>query len=390
MKLTIPRKTGKFSFEAQGKTISQHLGRILELTKEASLSGSIVQHFIGSSNGQLFVLGYSSEVLGIEIIPNSALTGEGMASLDAEAVRNVLKSKAMTKFEYDDSLFSWSCGRSRGSFPTKTILPDTSIYCNQRLQLSSTEKPLPKAILACLTEGTKTVELRDVYKIESTLVTHLICKKDNPLFVMSYDRYHSATYTSDVICDRDFQVSMPTKLFQIVSKYTNDSETNAQFFVDSSGLRVVSDNFVLDLPPVQVNQGEVNSMLSLVDSMRLWSRFKLSSDSLTNIKDALSLTDPKGGSSFALDVNHDKKRLRLQMVSNRGNAEESLKLKDDKSTMGNFNAKVDPRLLGDVVKKLSGDVKVEVFGRGQESEPSVIRLSSESEGKKIGCWSSLL
>lgn len=389
MKIQIPRKTGSFAFEAKGRDISQHLAKILELTKEASLSGSIVQHFIGVYQGRVFVLGYSSEVLGLELIATVG-TGEGIASIDADAIRSVLKSKEQTSVTFEGSEVSWKSGRAKGTFPTKTLLPDTAIYVNNRLSQVSDAPPLPKKLLQNLTEGTKITELRDIYKIEATLVTHLVCRKGDYLQIVSYDRYHAAMFQSDVKSDRDFQVSMPTKLFQIVSKFTSAQDTEAKFYVDATGLRVVSDTYVLDLPPVQVNQSELNMALSMVNNMRLWSRFKLSGDSMTNIKDALSLADPKGGSSFGITVDADKKRLKLDMVSTRGNTTETLKLKDSKSSMGSFSSKVDPRLLIDVVKRISGDSMVSVYGRGEMPEPALIQIATDLDGKKFECWSALL
>lgn len=386
MKFNMPKPNGAFKFALEGKDIANTCSRILELTKEASSAGSIVQHLIGVSKGFAFCLGYSPEALVVERIGIGQ--GDGFASIDMEAVRDITKSKKTVEIENGQEELLVSSGRSKSKLPISTCQPDTVAYVNIRLEeTAQTVDPLPANMLACLIDGTKSVEIKDVFKLEKTLITHLVCRKGKPLQVFSFDQHHAVTYQSDVKGDRDFRLAMPSKLFQIVSKFaTKSKDDDTRFFIDSSGLRLEATDYTMILPPVQTNKNDVDMMLGFEDMLRTWAQFKMPEEMVDSIKSSLSLADPNGGSSFEVKITtKGKGKVNTRLVTARGESEERYPLKNSK-VVEDITVKIDPRLLTDIIRKVKGDVTTKVCGLSDR--PSVILLRSSD--KVITCWSSIL
>lgn len=391
MKFQIPFTQGKFEITLDGNDLAQACNRVLELTKEATASGSIVQHILGvDEQGFGFVLGYSPEALVVERLAEGK--GKGFGAVDLEAIRDLAKKRKKIDVFMTDSSLLIESGSFQSKLPVSTPQPDTVPYVSSIVMGTATgTAALPKQMLACLTEGTKLSELKDVYKLERTLVTHLVCEKKTPLRVMSYDQTHAAIYTSDVKGDREFRVAMPTKLFQIVSKFTSSSEADTNFFVDESGLRVESENYLLVLPPVQVNRNEVTATLNFEETLRTWAEFTITDSLVESIKASLSLTDPKGGSTFEMKLSAKKKgKIRIRMISSRGETEESHGLNGKFEVVeGNDEVlvKMDPRLLQDIMKKVKGETKIKICGRAS-NPPSLILFNSIENN--LLCWGVLV
>lgn len=386
MKFMMPKANGAFNFTLEGKDIAATCSRILELTKEASSAGSIVQHLIGVSKGFAFCLGYSPEAMVVERI--GVGQGDGFVSIDMEAVRDITKSKKSVEVENSGDELLLKSGRSRAKLPIATCQPDTVAYVNIRLEETAQEvDPLPSTMLGCLIEGTKNVEIKDVFKLEKTLVTHLVCRKKEPLLVFSYDQHHAVTYKSDVKGDRDFRLAMPSKLFQIVSKFaTKSKDDDTRFFIDSSGLRLEATDYTMILPPIQTNKNEVDMVLTFEDTLRTWAKFTMPEEMVDSIKSALSLADPNGGSSFELKIaTKGKGKVKTRLVTSRGESEDSYPLKKS-NVVEDIAIKIDPRLLTDIIRKLKGDVTAKVCGFSDK--PSIILLRSGD--KTTSCWSSIL
>lgn len=305
-----------------------------------------------------------------------------------EAVRDITKSKKTVEIENGQEELHVVSGRSRSKLPIATCQPDTVAYVNIRLEETAQEvDPLPATMLACLIDGTKSVEIKDVFKLEKTLITHLVCRKGKPLQVFSFDQHHAVTYQSETKGDREFRLAMPSKLFQIVSKFaTKSKDDDTRFYIDSSGLRLEATDYTMILPPVQTNKNEVEMMLGFEEMLRTWAEFKMPEEMVDSIKSSLSLADPNGGSSFEIKITtKGKGKVQTRLVTSRGESEERYPLKNSK-VVEDITVKIDPRLLTDIIRKVKGDVTAKVCGLSDR--PSVILLRSSD--KTITCWSSIL
>lgn len=384
--LKLSKSGDVFEFECEGKVLSAVAARVADLAKEAASSDSIIQTLVGVAGGRAFVLGYSPEVLVIEFLEAEANENlESFVGIDLIAVRDICKNKAKVSVSSESDSLSIIAGRSKTRLNVSSVPPDVVPYVNSKFRDSEGTDPLPSEVLTALNYGTKTVEIKDPFKIEATLVTHLVCQKKKPITVLSFDNYHAAVYTSPTNADRDFTVSMPTKIFQLVAKFT-DKVQDAKIFMDSDGLRVMSPNFMLVLPPVQANIAQLKQVLEFEKAMRKWGTLELKAEHLDNIKASLSLADPKGGSTLELNCKSDSKLI-ISMHGSRGESQESVKLKKGSSIVEPMVVKLDPRLVGDLMRKLKGATTFKVLGDG--NSPKLLTLASDEDGK-LRCWSAIL
>ena len=362
MKIKISDKVKPFTFTIHAKDLLGHLARLEGVTGYTSKSDSGRHHLFISYKGSLFLLGYSDTTYGIIKLADVDLEGDGTFNCpDPARLRQLLKNRAEMQFNYDGEQLKFRSvkGKFSGSLNATPLTADQIPRIEEYVKNKAGEaEPLSSELLNKIREGVACTRIIDPY-MNTTLLIYITIEK-KLIRINSNDNYHLAMYENAVPKKSPkLRMAFPASMFEVVDKFVDDSP--ATFFLESKSFKVIGDNFIVGLPPVEVREEAYGVCRQYFDTIGK-PDIRFTTD--VTIKDAIDnlMALNADGASLKLMVN-PKGIIKLQLSTDHGQAEESLKVSELKMKSKKVvSADLDPPTLNDLLSKLKkGEVIVELF-----------------------------
>lgn len=347
---------------------------------------------IACCNQEIFLVGFSPDTfVAIKLKASDVSQKDGSVEINTSNLSGLISGRQDLKFEYDGSrlLISSLKGRYNCSLLTTPVTDSKTIRVNKSLQINSDKaKSLDSDTLTKLRQGIKFAELKDIYSDSGkTGLLCLISMKNNQLNIDSFDNFHLSSYKAKVSSKDEFKLAIPEQTFTIIEKFLTE-ETGVKFFISDTGLRVQNSEFVVVLPPVQVETDQYNQVSTYLKSLDKPSiKFSLSKDAVTTVNNMLTLAGKDSRFEFAVVPTGVVK---LGLSVDGGDIQDAFKCKDldiGKNTKP-VKFKVDPRLFVDLFRKLKGEQAYPMelhFSKDQEDAAScfVTRCNIDKESRLV-------
>lgn len=359
MKLKIADSTNKMSFTASTSDIKAALSKVEGVTNYSSVSDIEKSFVLCVSQSNVYIIGYSPETF---VLVKIKATDVSAKSSSFEFVPSILSGliagRADLNFEYDGSRLKLTAVKGKYSCEllTKPITDDQLPRINKALHVNEDKaKSLDSKTLTTLREGIRYAELKDVYAESGKgSLLCLITLSKGELTVDAFDNFHLSSYRATVKSKEAFRLAVSEASFALIDKFLVQEDIKADFFVSDTGLRVQNDDFVVVLPPIQVDQEQYNLVSNYLKTLHKPSiTFAMSKDAISTVNNMLTLAGKDSRFEFALAPTGV---LKLSLSVDGGDVHDAFKCKEfNMGKSKGFKFKVDPRLFVDLFRKLKGE-----------------------------------
>jgi DNA polymerase III sliding clamp (beta) subunit (PCNA family) len=392
VKLKLSESKNKFSFICAASDMKAAISKVEAVTNYSGAQDLEKSFILAVYNKDTYLIGYSPDTfVVVKLKATEVSQKDGSVEINTTNLSGLISGRAELNFEYDGSRLNVSGvkGKYSCSLLTTPVTDTKVIRVNKLIQINSEKaKSLDSDTLTKLRSGIKLAELKDIYSDSGkTGLLCLISMKDNVLTINSFDNFHLSLYRSKVSSKDSFKLAIPEQTFTIIEKFLTE-ETGVKFFISDTGLRVQNDQFVVVLPPVQVEDNQysqVSTYLKTLDKPSI--KFSLSKDAVTTVSNMLTLAGKDSRFEFSVIPNGVVK---LGLSVDGGDIKDMFKCKDldigkNKKPV---NFKVDPRLFVDLFRKLKGEQAYPMelhFSKDQDDAAScfVTRCSIDKESKLV-------
>ncbi len=391
----------KFGFKFDSKELEQAIGKASVVI--ASAPTNVKNFILLSAKGTVCLIAYNPDTFVYITLKSAKPEGDGAFAFTSADVAGIIKGRGEMQFKFSgtECFFNTVKGKYEGKIVTLPITTDQISLVNTTFeQKDKKEKKkegaaegsvLPRHVLDMLKEGVALTGIKDVYT-GNALLAYMVLNEKGVLTVSSHDNHHFGHYKAKVKAGGiTFKAALPSSHFLIIDKMVE--EEDAKFFIRSQNMRVEGENFVLILPAHQADAKNFDLIGNFIKDL-----------------DTPDPKDKKGGQTFLCDYDHDKftamadnlftlhsvntsfeithkkdsKLLSVELKTSKGSAKDSVAVTT--SITNDVAAKVDPRMLRDILVLLRGQPNV-TFGIFKDK---VIRLGCKTKsGANVSLISAL-
>lgn len=381
MYLEIKESSPAFSFTANARELLDRIQKVMTVTGFTSSSGLGKHHLIVSYNKEVFILGYSDETYAVVKLEGVTSTKSGSFNFDPERLTKLIKGRGEIEFEYDGSRLGYSAGRFSGDLVTVAVSIDQIPRVKGIFSTKNSNKggAIKSDLLEAVKEGVKMVDLKDNY-FGNTLNCNIDFDGEK-LSVSSFDNFHLAKYDREISDKKakPFKLAMPANMFSLIDRFTEDSP--AKFFMEAQDFRVLGKDFLVGLPPVQLDKESFEIADKFVSTLGKPLVQFTTDSSLTAALDNL-LALEKDGAKLSMKVS-SKGQVQLGLKTDHGEAKDAFKVSDfkSKSKLSKLDLKLDPPILLDLLRNIKSrnGTSMRVFGNSS-GVPSSFVLKPDFEG----------
>lgn len=356
MKIALNEESKKFSFHVASKELDNAISRVATVIAS---SGSSVKNFILlGTKGKLVLLAFNPDTFVYLVLSSGISTSEGSFGFTSTTMQGVMKGRGDMEFTYtgNECEFKLAKGTYNGKFVTLPITSDQIALINSTLNTKKTKAEsaegsvLPRHILDSLKEGISMTSIKDVYTGNS-LLSYMTLNEKGVLTVSAFDNHHFGYFRSKVDSGGvTFRAALPSSHFLIIEKMVESEDV--KFYIKSENIRVEGDNFMLILPSTQTEDKNYDLIASYIKDLdKPVYSCGYDNDKLLAITDNL-FTLHAINTSFELNTKEGGKNLGVTFSTSNGSASDSLKITPILNAT--VKAKIDPRVLKDVLPLLKG------------------------------------
>lgn len=341
------QETDGFSFEVEGSELLSALNKVNSIAGADKVTDAERVFVMIASGKKLYVLSYTPDTF-CYVRVKAKVKGDGFFGFDMNVVSRTLKGrKDLSVVIGKEAVFK--SGRYNVSLKIYDVPGNARTAIENYLRVTKTEK-MSSVDMGKIRSAIKLVDIQDIYAGGKNCCYMTIRK--GKLMVSSYDQFHFVV-VKETVEYPDTQVAFYSTTFRLLDKFIGDSDVSLYV---GRHMRIESEDFVVCLPPQQVEQSQF-SMISnlLAEQPEAEATFELNSaavKALHNISGLLEKDD-------RLDITVSDGRVDLSINSAKGSIKDSYKCKTSGEEV---KFTLDPRLLLDLHRKLTLPAKINLNG----------------------------
>lgn len=373
MQLQISSKIRDFGFVADCKIIQSTLSKIVSVL--GTSASATKEYFLVAHNKNVYLIARSDDTFAAHQIEGAAADKDGSFGFTPDNLLNLTKGRNEMEFNLvgNEMKFKVLKGAYNGKFLITPITQDQAAIINSKFEQKASKggrAVITREAFAAIKRGIGCTAIKDVFN--SLPIVHFIEATDKSIRISANDNHHFSQYSAKVKCS-PFKVAMPSVHFSTIDRMTEGQE-KITFLVTTAGITVTTDVMTMSLPGVQVDD---NGFSLVTDFLKNLAKpalsVELDAQRFSNIADNLfALYTVKS----TLGISYSAKKLNMAVDTQNGSASDALKV--DPLIEAKVAAKVDPRLLKDILPLLPTKQALLHVIPG-----SVLKFEAGKDGEKV-------
>lgn len=378
----LDQESKPFTFTCEAKHLLETISRIGVV---AAFSGSAEigkNHFIVVEKGRVYLSGNSSDTFACSLLEANDIKGKGSFCFVPNTIHGTLKGRGLMKFEYTGHSLIYSSvkGKYKGEVPVQNITADLVHQVSALMKVREANTLMVKGeLLKHIRTGLLQASIKPSYKDDGSSVIAYINNDKQSLSVTSFDNYHIAHYKAEVKSKSSFRLAVHTSIISVLDKFFEDR--NVTLTLSSSGFRAETDDYLVVLPQVQVQDPDVFNMVPLyIEELKKPTATITFDESLFSTLD--NLTTLVSADMNKLDLTIKPNAVQIRIKTNNGEAEDVIKLVSSKMKQDKIKLRMDSTVLMDLVRfmRTYKELPFNIYNVGQKDKASCysVRLPSDN------------
>lgn len=354
MRITLAEETRKFNFTVTSKELDSAVSRLSAVLSTSATSKNFL--LVGYKE-KLAVVAFTPDTFVYVILGSGSASGSGYFGFVPQTLQGVIKGRSDMQFAFTgtECEFKLAKGKYSGKFVTLPVSSDqiatvNSILSTKKEKTAEGSSVLPRSVLDALKEGISMTSIKDVYT-GTSLLTYMTLSAKGTLTVSSFDSHHLGFYRTKADAGGNtFRAALPSNHFLTLERMIEGEEV--QFYIKSENIRVEGSNFMLILPSTQTEEKNYTLIEAYIKDLE-----KPTFTCGFNCAKLISLTDNlftlhAVNTAFELAHKDGSSALSVTFSTENGSAKDTLKVETTLSST--VAAKIDPRILRDLLPLISG------------------------------------
>jgi len=385
MQHTIKVKTNSdFGFVCESKKLSASIAKALVVSSFSNSGEDDKHHMLVSSDGNLYVIGYSSETFILLQVPDVKTDGNGSLEFVPNILQGLVKNRNELAFSFSKGRLEFKAtqGKYAGSINTNTVDEDQLPHLKRMMQVKSKSGgSISGVMLEEIRKGVKCADLKDYYNDEQILCA--IRVRDGSLDVSSHDNFHMSYYKSEVDTADNFSLAVPVVTFKLIDKFISDEKEDADFHLDNKQFKIVGKSYMISLPPVQVDEDYFDRVPGYIKTLKNpLVEMKFNSDAIQTVDNMFTISDDD--TRLTLTVNRNGK-VDIALATDNGKISDAFVSKGVKIDGEKEVAfMIDPRIFADLFGKVRDrkEVPMRLFSKRNKGVSSCFMISASTKTTK--------
>lgn len=330
------KNTGDFSFELDGKVLSDYLARVVSVTGFVSGSAALRRHLLVSYEKTLFLVGYSNDTF-VAINTGAKTKSSGACRFDPELMKGLLKGRSACKFSFNGSALDFTSGRYKGSINCEVIDIDEINKINSYFASPVDKKDsLSPELLSRLHEGVSRTKMVDYHdeKVSNSPIT--INYDGSSIRVMALTNWSGAMYEAKAKSKhKAFNMVITRDVYSLIKKVAGETEEELGFYISDDQFRVENSMLSLGLPPLQESEHSIEKFIELMDDLTKAKPIGSYQLKVEDAKDTMDNIDVLSSDSSAVNMDFQTKQIKgkpafraiFGISNDRGSSENSFQVK---------------------------------------------------------------
>lgn len=380
----------EFGFSCDSAKLVNVINKVLNVTTFSKSSEDEKQHLIISYRGGLYVAGYSPETFVIMRVDGVETDADSSFGFIPKTVLGLIKNRKEMEFLYDGSRLTFKAvkGRYKADIVTLEITDTQLPYLNAKMKAKkSAEQFLDSATLEKIRVGVALADIKNVYNKDDKPLCHIKLSK-RVLKIGSFDNHHFVQYTTRVDSADNFKLSISTDAFRLVDKFiAEEKDTNAEFSIRSNSFEVRGDNYIISLPPIQVEDNAFDTIDIYVKGLKPpIGKLKFNSSGIDTINNMFTLA--KEDSRLTMAAYNETQKVSISLNTEEGNVSDAFKSSVvELDGVSKFEFKVNPSIFADLFGKINRkkDLPISLYAKVNKGSTScfVIRDRPDENSKLL-------
>jgi len=360
------------SFTANAKDIQQAIQKVMTITQFVDCLDTERRHILLVSGKHTYVLGLTPDAFASVRVQNAEAVADGAIVFDTAVVQGLIKGRDALKVSVEKGKLLLSAVKGRYSASIEhALLDEADVERIKNAVEASKAKKLSKDVITSIRTGIKATELTNFYSDETILAYVKVGEKG--VVIECADNFHVACYEEKVESKVKFRFAIPTKTFSLIDRFIGDSE--AEFALDGSQLRVQGEGYIVSLPETQVDPELyelVPAYLKMLKDNHVI-KLDLSSAAVKTIDNMFAILNEDTRMEFSVVA----KGVKIKLSTKAGYVEDAFKADVDGKPR---TVHIDPRIFNDLIKKVKGDKVPMTFHVMKKGNASAFKFVS-AQGK---------
>lgn len=351
-----------FGFICDASVLTDAIAKAEYVTTKLSSSTEFEKkHLIFGNKGKLYVVGYSSDTFIVINVKDAEVEDEGSFGYDTKVLTGLIKKRKEMQFAlYNNRLgFAVTKGQYKGEIETYEVGDDQVPFLESNMRAKKEAlRPLSLDMLKGIREGIAFSDLTEVYNNNEKIVCGIRARK-GILDISAHDDFHMAYYKTRVEFKDEFTLSIPVEVFKMIDKFISDEDEKASFYMNNKEFKVMSNSFIVVLPPVQVDKQFFDIVPGYIKLLKNPTATVPFTNAAINTADNM-FTLANDETKLSMTITR-KGRVDLSLTTEQGKVSDAFKLKDVQCDADRMVAFVDPRIFEDLFKKVNNRKSVNVI-----------------------------
>lgn len=361
-------ETDGFSFTVDGPALLSALSKVNSIATATKVTEAECAFLIFACDKKLYALSYTPETFCYVRI-EAKVKNEGYFLLDYDTFVKTLKGRKELEVTVGKNVEVKS-GRYKVALNLRELPANFLTAIQNYLKVTKGDK-MKSSDMTKIREAIKAVDIQDIYAGKKNCCYLLI--KDGKMVASSYDHFHMVMVKGKVGY-QNTQVAFYSSTFRLLDKFIGDADVSLYV---GRHMRVESEDFVVCLPPVQVEEPNFHLTSDFIKSLsEPVGSFELNSSAvkaLHNISGILEGDDK-------MDITVSDGRVEFSIKSKKGSIADSYKCK----TVSEAKFTLDPRVLIDLYRKVTLPCIVNLHGGGRGT--SAVFSIAQGSIKMVGSY----
>lgn len=382
----ISIKTGaSFGFVCESSKLSGAITKALTVSSFSNSADNEKHHFILSSKGSLYVIGYSPETFIVIQVPNVETEKDGILGFTPGILQGLIKNRKELEFSFNKGQLDFKAikGKYSANIETIAVTDDHVPHIERMLNPKSKTKAssMSGSLLEEIRKGVKCADLRDFYNDEQILCA--IRVKDSTLDVSAHDNFHMSYYKAQVEDANDFELAIPVNTFKLIDRFISDEKEDADFFLDNKQFRIVGKTYMVTLPPVQVDEDYFDRVPGYIQSLKNpLVQLKFNAEAIRTVDNMFTIADDETRLSLTVQKSGN---VGISLATESGKISDGFKSKKVSiDGMDKVSFMIDPRIFADLFGKVRDrkEVPMRLFSKRNKGVSSCFMISGSTETSK--------
>ncbi len=357
MKLKLNNSEADFNFEVSAAELKAAIQKVETVTNFGASNDSEKAFLLACYHKNIYIVGYSTETMSVIQLEAKNVSKESSSfGFTPSVLLGLINSRDALRLEYSGSTLNIKALKGKYNCRVQTfgVVDDQLPRVNKVISQQVGNKSVSSKVLSSLKDGLKQAELKEMYVDSKSNLACYITLENSRLTIDSFDNFHLASYKTKIKTKESFKLAIYESTFSLLSRFIQDTE-ESELYISSKGIRLVSNSFIVALPPIQVEDDQFSIVQSYIKALgKADIQFTLSKQSIATVNNMLVLAGKDSKFEFQLNP---KGLVRLSLSVDGGSVEDTFKCSSidlGKHKKG-IKFKVDPNLFSDLFRKFENE-----------------------------------